>query len=59
MNNKNGLINFKDPGGYKAALLAVACLEGHGNVSKVIIASIKKNKLFQQELKKISEKSSK
>ncbi len=53
------LINFKDPGNYRAALLAVACAEGHGNVSRVIKESIEQNPAFVRELKKISKKDKK
>lgn len=52
-------ITFKDPGNYKAALLAVACAEGHGNISKVIKESIDKNPAFLMALKKISKKDKK
>lgn len=50
------LINFKDPGNYKSALLAVACNEGHGNISKVIVDTLQKNPAFVAQLKKISKK---
>jgi len=50
------LINFKDPGNYKSALLAVACNEGHGNISKVIVDTLQKNPAFVAQLKKLSKK---
>jgi len=50
------IINFKDPGNYKAALLAVACAEGHGNVSRVIKETLDSNPAILRELKKLSKK---
>jgi len=50
------IINFKDPGNYKKAILAAACAEGHGNSSRFIKESLDANPLFIKELKKLSKK---
>ena len=50
------IINFKDPGNYKQAILAAACAEGHGNSSLFIKKSLDANPLFVKELKKLSKK---
>lgn len=46
------IITLKDPGGYSEALLLVACNEGHGNKSQVIIDSLNANPLIIKALKK-------
>lgn len=56
MSNIKSLINFKDPGNYKEAILAAACAEGHGNISRFIKDSLAMNPVFVKELKKLSKK---
>lgn len=54
-----GVISFKDPGFVEEALLAAACIAGHGNKSQIIIESVKANPAVKKELDRLSKKKSK
>ena len=46
------VVAFKNVGNIRAAILAVACDEGHGNISKVITDRLKADPAISAQIKK-------